>query len=111
MTGKKIIWFGIENLLGHIAVTRNWGPILRDKGVNKVPLFAECKPGDVIPHTKEFLLIYREPDEMMVKGLSRVLFNEKVNPAPPESLAPFNDVIYPHSVRHCTRHIVIFWVL
>ena len=39
MTGKKIVWFGIKDLLGHIAVTRNRGPILGDKRVNKVPLF------------------------------------------------------------------------
>ena len=111
MTGKNLVWLGIENLLGHIAVTRNWGPILGDKGVNKIPLFTECKSRDVIPHAKEFLSIHCEPDEMMVQGLPRMLLNEKFNSTPPKSLSPFNDVIDFHSVRHRTRHVVIFWML
>ena len=74
------------------------------------PFVPGMKARDIIPDAQEFLLIHREPDEMMVKRLPRMLLNEKFNPAPPESLSPFNNVVYPHSVGHRTRHVVIFWV-
>ena len=41
VTGKNVVRLGIQNLLGHIAVARNRGPILGDKGVDMVPLFPE----------------------------------------------------------------------